>query len=161
MKGNKEDKILNVCNSLSSASISWNIWNYVYGNKIWESWIGNFENKTMWEFIRESVRGGRVCAYKSTYRYDEVGKWLVAFDANSLYGTVMADKSITFPDINTFKELSNPSFEEVKTYKHYIIKCDIYIPTELKFIPVSVRKNGLLLYNTGYFYNEVYNDIDI
>jgi hypothetical protein len=31
----------------------------------------------------------------------------------------------------------------------------------LKFIPVSVRKDGLTLYNTGYFYNETYNDVDI
>jgi hypothetical protein len=62
----------------------------------------------MWNFIRESVWGGRVCAYISTFKFSKEGKWLVGFDATSLYGTVMADNTLTFPDINSFEELTNP-----------------------------------------------------
>lgn len=92
---------------------------------------------------------------------------IIPFDANGLYATVMSDISIMFPDINSYKFIencNNLTIDDIASqYKHYIIECDIYIPKELKFIPISTKNESgsIVRYNTGSFKNQVYNDIDI
>lgn len=35
--------------------------------------------------------------------------------------------------------LEDVKYEDLAQYPHYIIKCDIYIPKELHFIPIPVK----------------------
>lgn len=88
---------------------------------------------------------------------------LIAFDANSLYPTVM--KNIKeFPDIyNSEKILSDTSYESiVSKYKFYILCCDVYLP-HMYFIPVPNKKEGeaSCFYNYGNLKQQTYNDVDI
>lgn len=72
--------------------------------------------------------------------YEKLGNitGMTAFDATSLYPAAMKTL-VTLPDIESYKMLSNVDFEEVNTYPHYIITCDIEIPEHLKFIPIPVK----------------------
>lgn len=101
--------------------------------------------------------------YKGRWERGKDGQEMFPFDANSLYVSVMCDATLTFPDINKTKVLTNPFFEYVQKYDHYIIECDIFIPTDLKFIPIATKKEGVngCFYKYGHFYNQVYNDCDI
>ena len=98
----------------------------------------------------------------------------------------MSDSNIWFPDINSSVILTNDDLNYmnisrervnecvinlINSGQQFIIECDIYIPETLKFIPIPAKVKGSelgldtketkVLYNTGYFYNQVYNDIDI
>lgn len=86
------------------------------------------------------------------------------FDANGLYASVMSDESITFPAIESMHVLKSEhlSFNEVNTYPHFIIECDIDMP-KVAFIPLAVKlpKTTGCRYQTGKSYNQIFNDIDI
>lgn len=148
--------------------MSWNLYKKIFKNKISESGIGNFNDKIYKNFIRSSIHGGWVASYTAYWidngKEEEI---LEDFDANSLYGSVMANKDLLFPDINSFQTIKinneNNSYEYFKNnYKHFILQCDIFVPKDLKFIPISIKdsKKGCY-YRTGYHYNQTYNDVDI
>lgn len=166
----KDEKILDSRTCLSSASLTWNLYKKIFKNTIQTSAIGNFDDKIYKEFVRKSIHGGRVAAYTAYWNSEDnksEENILEDFDANSLYGSVMANKDLQFPDINSFETINitqqNNSYEFFKNkYSHFILECDIFVPKNLQFIPISIKdsKKGCY-YRTGYHYNQCYNDIDI
>lgn len=76
----------------------------------------------------------------------------------------MADESIRFPDLRSFEVFGQIDFSELQnSFPHYLAEVDIYIPEDLQFIPISLKKEG----ETGCFYqyglheNQHFCDIDI
>ena len=43
----------------------------------------------------------------------------------------------------------------------YILKCDVYLPKKLEFIPVPFKLNGNCYYKSGMLRNQYYNSVDI
>jgi len=155
MNQQNKNKTIKIVKALSSAGASWNIYSYIFNKDISVNKIGNFENWILKQYLRKSIHGGWVAAYINKFDFDNDNEELHDFDANSLYGSVMQDKNIEFPDINSFEILNSTDIKEVLKYKFYIINCDIYIPKEMKFIPVCVKyanKTGCY-YSTGYHKN--------
>lgn len=157
---NKDFELLDTRTCLSSASLSWNLYRKIYQQLIKDTKIGNFDDKVCKQFIWNSIHGGWVAAYKAYWKKganntlnEDDDSDLEDFDANSLYGSVMADNNIQFPDINSYQILNSDeinylntivnNFDEIKNkYKHFIFECDIFVPKELKFIPISIKEKG-------------------
>ena len=81
----------------------------------------------------------------------------MAFDATSLYPSAMVQRN-DYPDLDTVQHFK---LEDIKTYRHYILNCDIHLPEHLTFVPVPSKENGACFYKTGHIYNQYYNDVDI
>lgn len=75
----------------------------------------------------------------------------MAFDATSLYPSAMYQAE-SFPDLETV-EIIDVAVFDIEKYKHYIIKCDIYLPEELEFIPIPYKEGGRCYYKKGMLRN--------
>lgn len=89
---------------------------------------------------------------------------LVDFDANSLYGSVMCNSLLTFPDIRSAEIQTQIELQTlINTYPHFIAEIDITVPESVKFIPVATKtQSGKgCRYMYGTFQNQFYNEVDI
>ena len=145
------NSLFSVCNS-----------NLYFDMKINDDFIGNFNSEVLWDFISWSIHGGWVCAYMNWFEFNGIeNEMLFDFDANGLYSSVMQDEKIKFPDIWSFSLCSDFELKKINEYliksscfwiqedlnetvynlfgkkcEFYIGEFDLFIPEELKFIPI-------------------------
>lgn len=91
---------------------------------------------------------------------------IVSCDANSLYPTAMAS-ILTFPDLSSAQGYQNPSPNTLIEWNtlgyNYIVKCNVFLPHDLKFVPVpnKTAEPGKTFYSVGNINDMVWCDTDI
>lgn len=77
----------------------------------------------------------------------------------------MRDEEIKFPDLDSFEIIhEGANLEDVKQmYKFYIVEVDIFVPSDLQFIPVSFKipNEGGCFYMYGEHRNQHFCDVDL
>ncbi len=81
----------------------------------------------------------------------------MAFDGTSLYPSAMKEAD-SFPDLTSAYLVQNDFDFDAE---HFIIKCDVFLPKNLEFIPVPYKKDGKCYYIKGMLEEQYYNDVDI
>lgn len=125
----------------------------------------------MKNFIRKSIHGGVCQALIPEFCSVSPEDYLVAFDANSLYGSVMADPNLLYPDVNTAEIAPKGiTFEELNKYPHYIATLDMFTPNHLQKVPLPSKNiaspfDGKVvegcMYVHGWSRQQTYNSVDI
>lgn len=86
--------------------------------------------------------------------------YLVPFDATSLYPSAMAMNGCRYPVIKT-GVVYDATVHDIKTLNCFFLEVDIFIPHDLKFVPISTKQaDGLSLFQTGLIKNMVINHCD-
>lgn len=145
------------------------------------------KSESMIELIKNSMMGGRVCAYKRYFNKEMYNDLLICLDANSLYPSAMAAGSYPVgkpyilinssdtPAKNwkdseiTCEEMKNSLHRDKvdqKTYKstlahHYILTIKYRVPNIKVSIIPHKTDDGRLIYPTNGEYIGSYNDVDI
>lgn len=127
--------------------------------------ISNFDNlyytdcKNSLKYIRESIYGARVTAYKRIFN-DEKEK-LICIDYNSLYSSAM----LSLYPVGKMHEIEN--YEDVKNllnesrYKKFcIVECDVEIPKN-QYMPLLCERKQYNVYRCGKLIKQIYNNIDL